>query len=88
MNLRGILKRFFPGGSTEFDVSFSPFTSSNVSDIRYSTEDKLLEITFNNGSTYRYIDVPESVVEELESTDSKGRFIAANIKNKYRFRKV
>jgi KTSC domain len=57
--------------------------SSNVSAFRYDAEQRLLQIKFHSGRIYGYKDVPENVVEEFASADSKGKFIHHNIKNNY-----
>jgi len=47
-----------------------------------------LEVGFRSGSVYQYFDVPEALYLELMSSDSKGKFLHANIKNSYRFVKT
>lgn len=65
-----------------------PFESSNIRSARYDEEGQVLEITFLNGGTYEYYDVPAHVAEAFERADSKGGFLAAQIKGHYRYSRV
>ena len=67
---------------------FAPFTSSNVSSIRYDAEQAILEVTFNSGGTYQYYNVPSQVADDFERADSKGSFLATNIKGSYQYSRV
>lgn len=60
--------------------------SSNVKSIGYSYERKVLEIEFNNEQVYQYSEVPVEIFNALSESDSKGAFIAKNIKGKFEFR--
>jgi len=62
--------------------------SSNIESIGYDSNSETLEIEFLNGSIYQYFDVPEHVYEELMSADSQGKYLAYQIKGKYRYSKV
>lgn len=66
----------------------SNFESSNVSEIRYESSSSTLEVVFHNGGTYQYFDVPENIWEAFKYADSKGQFLAQNIKGHYRYAKV
>ncbi len=68
--------------------NFQPFTSSNIASIRFDDEQRILEVAFHNGGTYEYYDVPPQVIEDFKIADSKGSFLAANIKGHYRYSKV
>lgn len=65
-----------------------PFDSSNIASIRYEDAQSILEVTFHNGGTYQYYDVPTSVFEAFKDAASKGQFLASNIKGHYRYSKV
>lgn len=67
---------------------FDSFTSSNISEIRYNTETYILEVTFHNGGTYEYYDVPDYIVSAMKQAPSKGQFLASDIKGHYRYSKV
>ena len=63
----------------------APFSSSNVAAARYDLELLLLEVEFHNGGRYHYYDVPDQVAQRFDQADSKGQFLAANIKGHYRY---
>ena len=63
-------------------------TSTNVASVGYSRHLRALEIEFTRGAIYRFLDVPPKVHQGLIAAESKGRFIAENIRGKYRFVRV
>lgn len=65
-----------------------PVNSSQISYIGYDEETKELFITFKNGSTYKYEDVPEDIYKILLSSPTKGKYFADNIKDKYKTTKL
>src|SRR3979490_1030106 len=58
--------------------------SSGLATVGYSKRKHILEIQFNNGAVYRYLDVPPSVYRDLMSSESKTRYYDSNIKRNYR----
>lgn len=62
--------------------------STNVKQIRYSAENKIMQVTFTSGMTYQYYGVPEETWERAVLADSIGGFINANIKGKFKYAKV
>ena len=66
----------------------TPVSSSNIESIGYDESSCTLEIEFNNGSVYQYFDVPTVVYEEFIASDSKGGYLAKNIKGRYRYSRV
>ena len=66
----------------------SNFKSSNVSGFGYDASRLLLTIEFGEGSRYEYQDVPPHIFEELKEATSKGVYIAAIIKKKYKAKKI
>jgi hypothetical protein len=66
----------------------TPVDSSNISSIGYDEESTTLEIEFHNGAVYQYFDVPFAVYDDLMGADSHGKYLAQNIKGKYRFVRV
>ncbi|MCK5845054.1 MAG: KTSC domain-containing protein [Victivallales bacterium] len=64
---------------------FAPFTSSNLAQVRYDPEGLLLEVEFHNGGRYHYYDVPDHVAMAFDQAESKGQFLAAEIKGRYRY---
>ena len=55
--------------------------SSNIEAIGW--ENKQLNITFNSGSTYVYLDVPEKIFDDMLEAESVGKYFHANIRGVY-----
>lgn len=66
---------------------FYPVISSTIASYVYnpSCADGFgdLIIKFKNGGFYKYIDIPSNVYVEWTESVSKGKFLAANIKDKF-----
>jgi len=63
--------------------------SSMISSAHWNDETQELTVTFSNGSSYKYFDVPRIVFHEMENqTENVGKWFTANVKNKYRYEKV
>ena len=69
-------------------IKRQPVISTNVAAVGYSRPLRALEIEFTRGAVYRFLDVPMRVHQQLMAAQSKGRFIAENIRGKYRFVRV
>ena len=69
-------------------IKREPVTSTNVASVGYSRHLRALEIEFTRGAIYRFLEVPSNVYRGLIVAQSKGRFIAENIRGKYRFVRV
>ena len=67
---------------------FSGFDSSNIAEIAYDASTQILQVTFHNGSTYQYFDVPDHIWEAFKIADSKGIYLNSTIKGQYRYSKV
>lgn len=65
-----------------------PVSSSNIASIGYDEASSTLEIEFLNHSIYQYFDVPQHIYQELMNADSRGQYLAQNIKGVYRYSKV
>ena len=63
-------------------------SSSNIASIGYDEATSTLEVEFLNGSVYHYYDVPDNEYQSLMSADSHGKYLAANIKGRYRYSKA
>ncbi len=66
----------------------TPVTSSNVAAFGYDRQTQTLEVEFNNGRIYQYFDVPEAVHEAFLASDTKGGFLASQIKGVYRYARL
>jgi hypothetical protein len=62
--------------------------SSNIAGFDYIPAQKVLIVEFKNGGRYNYYDVPEVMFERMKQAESKGQFLAQNIKNAYRYARV
>lgn len=65
-----------------------PVDSSNIVSIGYYQETQTLEVEFHKGRVYQYFDVPQVVYEEFIVADSKGKYLATQIKGNYRYARV
>lgn len=60
--------------------------SSHLSDVEWSQG--VLTITFRDGASYEYYDVPQGIFQELLAAGSPGRFFRENIKGQFDFQRV
>jgi hypothetical protein len=60
-------------------------TSTSVEWIEYDASARTLEIAFESGSVYRYLDVPVAIFDGLRAAESKGRFVNEIVKPGYRY---
>jgi hypothetical protein len=63
-------------------------SSSNIAEVGYYHEQRVLEVLFHSGRLYQYFDVPEVVYNEMISASSVGGYLNANIKGMYRYARV
>lgn len=62
--------------------------SSTIARIAYDEDRRVLAVEFKNGSRYEYYDLPANVFHQMRGEVSKGRFLSANIKGRYRYARV
>ena len=77
-----------PGEAVVSRIKRTPVQSSNVASVGYNRHLHALEIEFVRGAVYRFLDVQPGLYRQLLAADSKGRFIYANLRGKYRFIRV
>lgn len=53
----------------------------------YDDIEHILTITFNNGTSYEYLDVPSNTFNELKNAESEGKYFSAHIKNSFKFKR-
>jgi lysyl-tRNA synthetase, class II len=58
-------------------------TSNVIKSFDYDATTQTLRVEFNNGSIYKYHDVPEKVYQELKTTASVGQYFNTHIREKY-----
>ncbi len=69
-------------------MDWVPLVSSTVAKVRYEDGANTLDIQFQSGQVYRYFDVPRSVYDGLLRAESHGKYFNAEIKNKFKFRRL
>jgi len=61
--------------------------SSVISEVGYTKNDHSLFVKFKKGKSYRYLDVPEEVFNEIKSIvnkgESMGKYFTSKIKGKF-----
>ena len=62
--------------------------STTLKSMGYEGESQILEIEFQSGAVYQYLDVPEAVYEGLRRAGSKGRYFNDEIRDDYAFVRV
>lgn len=70
------------------EIRMIPVVSSNVESIGYDSETQTLRVSFLNGSTYEYKNVPDIEFENFKNAPSIGSYLAHNIKGRYPYEKV
>jgi lysyl-tRNA synthetase, class II len=59
--------------------------SAAIKDFDYDADKQTLRVVFNNGSIYKYSDVPEKIYQELKTTGSVGQYFNSQIRDKFGF---
>ena len=67
-------------------VLMEDVNSSNLKKVGHDGNDLFLE--YSSGALYKYSDVPQSLYEELLTSESKGKFVNACVKGKYEFKRL
>lgn len=60
--------------------------SSTIQGFEQKEENLIVE--FKNGRKYKYEKVPKELVEAFEKSESKGKFLNQNIKNKFECKRL
>jgi len=53
--------------------------------VGYESKSQILEIEFQSGEVYQYLDVPEMVHKKLLRAESKGQYFNGEIREEYAF---
>jgi len=69
-------------------MNWVPVESSVFEAVAYLNSDRLLYLKFHSGDIYRYFDFPPEQYNELLAADSKGRYFAHSIRDRYRYEQV
>jgi lysyl-tRNA synthetase class 2 len=62
--------------------------STAISDIRYEDDRQKLYVTFSDGGAYVYVGVPGEVHRSFVEADSKGRFFADQIRDRFPYNRL
>lgn len=62
----------------------TPVKSSNLKEVGYDEKSQMLEILFNDKAVHQYLKVPKMIHDGLMGSQSKGKYFAAEIKNKFK----
>jgi hypothetical protein len=62
--------------------------SSTIRSIGYDAESAVLEVEFQSGKVYQYTGVPPHTYDGIMRADSKGRYLNAQIKERFPCRQV
>ena len=62
--------------------------STNLVTVGYDQAMQVLEVEFQSGNVYQYLDVPEHVYQDLMTSASKGQFFHDNILKEFDFQEV
>jgi hypothetical protein len=69
--------------------SMQAVDSSQIESIGYDAINQILYIAFKNtNSTYAYLEFPLAKWAEFVAAESKGKFMNAEIRNKFKYKKV
>lgn len=67
----------------EEPIAMLPVSSSMANAVGYIQSEQILQIEFQNGEVYQYSGVEAETWEDLNSTNSLGRFFNQEIKGRY-----
>jgi predicted nucleic acid-binding protein len=57
--------------------------STTVRSVGYQRRSRILEIEFQSGAVYQYVDVPARVYEKFWKAESKGKYFNCEIRDAY-----
>jgi hypothetical protein len=63
-------------------------TSSVIRRFSYDSEDHVLRVVFVSGRVYDYFDVPKAIYRAFQEAESKGGFLNAEIRPRYRYKEA
>lgn len=62
--------------------------SSNIISIGYDVQEKQMEVEFISSGVYKYFEVPKEIYFQFLKSESKGKYLFANIRGRYRYEKL
>ena len=83
------LKNRIVGNNTKEQIQMIKTNSSLISGISYDAGTEKLSVSMRtNNTTYTYAGVPQKLVTELTSAQSKGKFFNRNIRGRFPATKI
>ena len=65
-----------------------PVDSTTMRSVGYQSRSRILEIEFDSGAVYQYLEVPSRTYEQLLRAESKGRYFNNEIREIYPYGQV
>jgi len=62
--------------------------STTMRSAGYDQKDQILEVEFQSGMIYQYLDIPPAIYKEFLESVSKGRYFNSEIRDTYEFVRV
>lgn len=69
-------------------VEMLPVDSSMANALGYNAENHILQVEFKNGAVYQYTGVESEIWDELQETDSIGKYFNHEIRGNYQCERV
>lgn len=66
-------------------MQLETISSRAIHAVGYDAERRLLEVVFNTGRIYQFVNVPPEIFKSLMSAESKGDFFTRNIRDAYAY---
>jgi hypothetical protein len=63
-------------------------SSSTIRSVAYDADSGVLEIEFGSGAVYQYSGVPQEEFDCFMASDSKGKYLNANIAKRYPYSRI
>lgn len=57
--------------------------SSMIRSVGYDTKTSILEVEFKNGDVWQYSDFPKTSWQELNNSESQGKYFVREVKGRY-----
>ena len=85
----GALAGFVPYDRLRYVTRWrTPVVSTSIRSVGYDGDADVLEIEFQSGGVYRYLEVPRGVFEDMLRADSHGRYFHDHVRGEYDYRRI
>jgi len=72
----------------EEPIAMLPVSSSMALTVGYSESDRILQVEFQSGAVYQYSEVEPETWEDLNTSDSIGKFFNQEVKGRYESERI